>query len=41
MPYKIGVHRIVTDLAYREVVGFRRPPFWQDWWQYVDVTTKD
>ncbi|MBX3621665.1 MAG: bicyclomycin resistance protein [Rhizobacter sp.] len=41
MPYKIGVHRIVTDLAYREVVGFRRPAFWNDWWQYVDVTTKD
>jgi len=38
MPYRISVHRIVTDLAMPQVVGFRRPPFWSDWWQYVDVT---
>ncbi|HEY0858382.1 MAG TPA: ABC transporter substrate-binding protein [Albitalea sp.] len=38
-PYRIHVHRILTDLAYPEVIGYRRPPFWQDWWQYVDIDT--
>jgi ABC-type transport system substrate-binding protein len=36
-PYRIGVHRVVTDLAYPWVVGYRRPVFWLDWWQYVDI----
>ena len=36
-PYRIGVHRIVTDLAYPWLVGYRRPVFWLDWWQYVDI----
>jgi ABC-type transport system substrate-binding protein len=37
VPYRIGVHRILTDLAYPWVIGYRRPPYWQDWWQYVDI----
>jgi ABC-type transport system substrate-binding protein len=37
VPYRLGVHRIYTDLAYPQVVGYRHPPFWQGWWQYVDV----
>jgi ABC-type transport system substrate-binding protein len=36
-PYRMGVHRIITDLAYPEVQGYRRPAFWLDWWQFVDV----
>jgi ABC-type transport system substrate-binding protein len=36
-PYKFHVHRIVNDLAHPWVTGYRRPPFWQDWWHYVDV----
>ena len=36
-PYRIGTHRILTDLAYPWVTGYRRPPFWLDWWQMVDV----
>jgi ABC-type transport system substrate-binding protein len=36
-PYRVGVHRVVTDLAYPWVVGYRRPVFWLDWWQYVDI----
>ena len=36
-PYRFGVHRIVTDLAYPRVLGFRRPLVWLDWWQYVDI----
>ena len=36
-PMRLGVHRVLTDLSYPELVGYRRPPFWLDWWQYVDV----
>jgi ABC-type transport system substrate-binding protein len=36
-PYRFHVHRILTDLAMPWVVGFRRPPYWQTWWQYVDI----
>jgi ABC-type transport system substrate-binding protein len=36
-PYKLHVHRILTDLAHPWVAGFRRAPYWFDWWQYVDV----
>jgi ABC-type transport system substrate-binding protein len=36
-PYKFHVHRYVNDLTYPWVIGYRRPPFWADWWQYVDV----
>ena len=37
MPYKVNVHRILTDLEQPWVYGFRRPLFWQDWWQFVDI----
>ena len=37
VPYRVSVHRIVTDLSARRLVGYRRPPFWIDWWQYVDI----
>jgi ABC-type transport system substrate-binding protein len=37
MPYKSHGHRMVTDLVQPWVIGYRRPLFWQDWWQYVDV----
>ncbi len=36
-PMRVGVHRILTDLAYPSLVGYRRPAFWLDWWQYVDI----
>lgn len=36
-PYKFGIHRILTDLAWPWVDGFRRPVFSLDWWQYVDI----
>jgi ABC-type transport system substrate-binding protein len=39
-PYKFGIHRILTDLAWPWVEGFRRPVFWVDWWQYIDIDTK-
>ena len=40
MPYKNHVHRIVTDMAQRGLIGYRRPVFWQDWWQFVDIDTE-
>ena len=37
MPYKVHGHRIVTDMSWPQMTGFRRPLFWQDWWEYVDL----
>src|SRR5205814_9068781 len=37
VPYKFHAHRIFTDFAQRWLVGYRRPVFWLDWWQYVDI----
>ena len=36
-PYKFHVHRILTDLTQPWVIGFRRPPFWTEWWHCVDI----
>ena len=36
-PYKLHVHPIVTDLCHPWLLGYRRPLFWQDYWQYVDI----
>ncbi len=36
-PYHNGVHRILTDLAWPWLIGFRRPPYWLAWWQFVDI----
>ncbi len=37
MPYKAHVHRMISDLVQPWVLGYRRPLFWQEWWQYVDL----
>lgn len=37
MPYKFLYTRITLDMARPQVVGYRRPLFWQDWWQFVDI----
>ena len=39
MPYKMQVSRIVTDMAYPWLVGYRRTIFWQEWWHWVDIDT--
>jgi len=39
-PYRFHVHRILNDLTQPWVSGFRRPPFWGAWWQYVDIDTE-
>jgi ABC-type transport system substrate-binding protein len=37
-PWKINTHRILTDLWYPWVVGFRRPPVGsQNFWKYIDI----
>ena len=37
MPYKFRLNRIVTDMTYPQLIGYRRPIFWQEWWHYVDI----
>jgi ABC-type transport system substrate-binding protein len=37
MPFKVHVHRILTDMEEPWVYGYRRPLFWQDFWQFIDV----
>jgi ABC-type transport system substrate-binding protein len=37
MPYKPILHRVVTDLAQPSLIGYRRPLFWTNWWQWVDI----
>jgi len=37
MPYKVLVHRIANELFHPWVAGYRRMPFWGDWWHLVDV----
>ena len=36
-PYKFHVHRFINDMAQPWVLGYRRPVFWQDYWQYIDI----
>jgi ABC-type transport system substrate-binding protein len=36
-PYKQHLYRMVTDMAHPQLVGYRRPLFWQDWWHQVDI----
>ena len=37
-PWKINMHRIMTDMWYPYVVGFRRPLVQtENWWPYVDI----
>jgi ABC-type transport system substrate-binding protein len=37
LPYKLTLNRLSIDMAQPQLVGYRRPVFWQDWWQYVDI----
>jgi ABC-type transport system substrate-binding protein len=37
-PWKINTHRILTDMWYPYVIGFRRPAVQsQSWWRFVDI----
>ena len=37
MPYKIHTHRVITDLNHPWITGYRRTPFRNECWQYVEV----
>ena len=37
IPYKTTVHRFSNDLMQPWLTGYRRPLFWNDWWQMVDI----
>ncbi len=37
MPYKCTVNRLAIDMSYPQLIGYRRPVFWLDWYQYVDI----
>ena len=37
LPWKVHVHRIVTDIQQPWMSGYRRPLFWLDFWPYVDI----
>lgn len=37
MPYKSNVYMVFTDMTQPWVVGYRRPLFWLDYWQYIDI----
>jgi ABC-type transport system substrate-binding protein len=39
MPYKVRVHRIGTDMMQPWVVGYKRHPNSNEFWQYVDIDT--
>ncbi|HEY8050591.1 MAG TPA: ABC transporter substrate-binding protein [Ramlibacter sp.] len=39
MPYKVGVHRIGTDMWHPWVTGYERHPFSRDFWRYIDIDT--
>jgi ABC-type transport system substrate-binding protein len=36
-PNKTNVHRIVPDLVQPWLLGYRRPPFGNQFWQFVDI----
>jgi ABC-type transport system substrate-binding protein len=37
MPHRYNVHRIVTDLTQPWLLGYRRPLYGSQFWQYVDI----
>jgi ABC-type transport system substrate-binding protein len=37
MPYKFFIERLSLDMTQPQVIGYRRPIFWNEWWHYVDI----
>jgi len=37
MPYKFVLERRAVDMTQPQLIGFRRPIFWNEWWQFVDI----
>ncbi|MFM2065833.1 MAG: hypothetical protein RLZZ584_742 [Pseudomonadota bacterium] len=40
MPYRMTIHRMLCDLTRPQLVGYRRPLFWNNWWHMVDVVAE-
>ena len=38
-PWRLGVHRFISDLAHPWVIGYRRHPVMRSFWSYVDIDT--
>jgi ABC-type transport system substrate-binding protein len=38
-PYKPQVHRYMNDMAQPWLIGYRRPLFWTEFWQYLNIDT--
>jgi ABC-type transport system substrate-binding protein len=38
-PIKFKGHRFLTDITRAQMSGYRRPLFWQNWWEYIDIDT--
>jgi ABC-type transport system substrate-binding protein len=36
-PWRLGVHRIYTDLSQPWTIGYRRHPIRRDFWKYIDI----
>jgi ABC-type transport system substrate-binding protein len=36
-PWRLGTHRIYTDMWHPWTVGFRRHPVMRSWWKYIDI----
>jgi len=36
-PHKYNVHRILADLSQPWLIGYRRPLYGRQFWQYVDI----
>jgi ABC-type transport system substrate-binding protein len=36
-PWRLGTHRIYTDLWHPWMVGFKRHPVMRGWWKFVDI----
>ncbi|MDR7299573.1 ABC-type transport system substrate-binding protein [Pelomonas aquatica] len=37
MAYKVHAHRVLIDIQQPWMSGYRRPLFWQDFWQFIDI----
>jgi ABC-type transport system substrate-binding protein len=38
-PWRLGVHRIYTDLMQPWTLGYSRHPVMRGWWKYIDIDT--
>lgn len=36
-PWRLGVHRIITDLSQPWAIGYRRHPVMRQFWKYIDI----